>query len=123
MWPLTDALEPIGWLASPGVLRAKRCALRTATCAAGEGLVGLELPEAFGVRMAVTKVAQPEEGEIGEYDQEAEDPNEQQKGGKKEACEQPQWSFQTAKVGHSVAAGSWSSVGERHYIVRGLDWL
>ena len=50
-------------------------------------MVGLELPEAFGVRMAVAKVLQAEPGEICEDDQEAEHRDEQEHWGKKQARE------------------------------------
>jgi hypothetical protein len=71
-----------------------------AACAAGEVCrVGLELPEAFGGGMAVTNVAQPEPGEIGEYDQEAQHSQEYEERGETQAREHPQRPFQAAKAG------------------------
>lgn len=98
------------------------CCALAARCG-GKCTRWLELPEAFGVRMAVAKVAQPEEGEIGEYDKEAEDRDEQEQGGKKQACEQPKRCFKATETGRPVAAGRWSRAGKRHYIFHGLDWL
>ena len=83
------------------------CALRfspvgcgLAACGAGKVCeVGLELPEAFGFWMAVTKIAQPEPGEIRDYDEEAQHSQEYEERGETQAREHPQRPFQAAKAG------------------------
>jgi hypothetical protein len=73
--------------------------------------------------MAGTNVAQPEAGEICEYDQKAEHSQEQEQGEEKQACEHAKRGFQAAEVRRDFAADGLSGIEQRHSIFDGLNWL
>ena len=61
---------------APGSSAAGLCALRSGDVCGR----WLELPEAFGLGVAVAEVVEAEEGEVGENDEKAEDCDEQEQG-------------------------------------------
>ena len=73
--------------------------------------------------MAVTEVAQPEPGEVCNYDEEAQHRQEHEERGEKQTCEHSQWGFESAKAGRTLGTDRWSRVGKGHNIFDGLDWL
>ena len=91
-------------------------------CCGGRVLVGLELPEAFGVRMAVTKVAQPEEGEIGEYDQEAEASRRAGGRGKEAGLRAAAVEFSDGSSRAFCCCGQWVG-GRREALYLSTDWI
>jgi hypothetical protein len=88
---------------------------------AGEGC-WLELPEAFGLGMAVAQIAEPKEGKVGEDDQEAQGCGDQEQGKDDQACEQTE-ARKASEAGEAIACARGLRVGERHYIFYSLDRL
>ena len=81
---------------------------------------GLELPEAFGLGMAIADVLEAEAGEVREDDQETQHCDEYKQGRQKQAYPHAQRSFQAVKAGDLAVGVRWC-VGKGHDIFNGVD--
>ena len=85
---------------------------------------GLELPETFGVGMAVADVLEAEEGEVYEDNQKAKDTvANTSRGVRNRPVSIRSGALRPLEASGDLGIGAGWCAGKRHYIFNGLDWL